>query len=89
MLNATLAGGVVMGPSCDMITNPGFAMLTGAIAGVISSFGYLKMNDWLKKNINLHDTCGITFLHGLPGTLGGFVSAICAASMNYNFGSKI
>ena len=89
LLNATLAGGVVMGTACDDITNPGFAMLVGAISGVISSFGFLKMNDWLKKKVNLHDTCGITFLHALPGTLGGFVSVICAASMNYNFGSKL
>ena len=69
-----------------MITNPGFAMLTGALSGLISSFGFLKLNSWLKEKINLHDTCGITYLHGLPGTFGGFVSAICAASLKFNFG---
>ena len=89
MLNATLAGGVVMGAACDLITGPGFAMLTGAIAGAISAFGLLKLNSVLKEKIGLHDTCGITFLHGIPGTLGGFVSAICAAAVPYNFGPKI
>ena len=88
MLNATLAGGVVMGASCDLITGPGFAMLTGAIAGAISAFGFLKLNSFLKEKVGLHDTCGVTFLHGIPGTLGGFVSAICAASVAYNFGSQ-
>ena len=44
LLNATLAGGVVMGASCDMISNPGFAMVTGAVAGAISAVGFLKLN---------------------------------------------
>ena len=78
-----------MGAACDLITGPGFAMLTGAIAGAISAFGFLKLNSVLKEKIGLHDTCGITFLHGIPGTLGGFVSAICAAAVPYNFGPKI
>ena len=89
MLNATLAGGVIMGASCDLITGPGFAMLAGAIAGAISALGYLKLNSFLKEKIGLHDTCGVTFLHCIPGTLGGFVSVICAASVHYNFGPQI
>jgi|LauGreDrversion4_2_1035121.scaffolds.fasta_scaffold261972_2 ammonium transporter Rh len=88
MLNATLAGGVVMGASCDLITNPGFAMLTGCIAGAISSIGFLKLNKFCKEKLGLHDTCGVHFLHGLPSLLGGFTSVICCAAMEYNFGSK-
>jgi len=59
MLNATLAGGVVMGASCDLIVNPGFAILAGAIAGAISAIGFLKLNALCKKKFNLHDTCGV------------------------------
>ena len=44
VLNATLAGGVIMGASCDLITVPGCAMLAGAIAGIISAFGFLYLN---------------------------------------------
>lgn len=44
LLNSTLAGGVMMGAAADMITVPGFAMLSGAIAGVVSALGYLKLN---------------------------------------------
>ena len=88
LLNATLAGGVVMGASCDMITGPGFAMLTGGIAGAISAIGFLKLNSFCQEKFGLHDTCGVQFLHGIPGTLGGFVSAICAGSIEYNFGTK-
>ena len=85
LLNATLAGGVVMGAACDMISNPGFAMIAGALAGAISALGYLKLNKVCKEKLMLHDTCGVLFLHGIPGTLGGFVSVICAALALYNF----
>lgn len=85
MLNASLAGGVCMGANCDLIVNPGFAMLTGAIAGGISALGFLFMNEWCRKHLNLHDTCGVLYLHGIPGLYGGFVSAICAGAGWYNF----
>lgn len=88
MLNATLAGGVVMGASCDLITSPGFAMLTGCIAGAISALGFLKINKFFREKLTLHDTCGVQFLHGIPGLLGGFTSAVCCGAAEYNFGSK-
>ena len=55
LLNATLAGGVIMGAACDLITGPG----------------------------------GVQFLHGIPGTLGGFTSAIVVASATYNFQNQL
>lgn len=78
-----------MGACSDIIVNPGFAMLTGAIAGGLAALGYIYGNNWCKKHLNLHDTCGVQFLHGIPGIYGGIVSAICAAAGNYNFGSKV
>jgi len=84
-LNATLAGGVCMGASCDLIVNPGFAMLVGAIAGTISALGFLYLNALCKEKLNLHDTCGVHFLHGIPGCLGGFTSAVAAGASTYNF----
>ena len=85
LLNATLAGGVIMGAACDLITGPGFAMIAGGIAVVISALGFLYLNNFCKNKLNLHDTCGVQFLHGIPGTLGGFTSAIVVASATYNF----
>ena len=85
LLNATLAGGVVMGASCDLIVNPGFAMLTGAIAGGVSALGFLYLNAFFREKFNLHDTCGVHFLHGIPGLLGGFTSAVCCGASRYNF----
>lgn len=59
ILHAAFAGGVCMGACSDLITNPGFAMLTGAIAGGIAALGFLYGNGWLRKTFNLHDTCGV------------------------------
>ena len=66
-LNATLAGGVMIGGCCDMIFNPGFAILVGGLAGIASSLGYLKLTTFMAKKVKIHDTCGIQYLHGIPG----------------------
>ena len=87
MLNSTLSGGVMMGAACDLITNPGFAMLAGTIAGAVSALGFLKLNHFTRDKLGLHDTCGVQFLHGIPGLLGGFTSVICCAALEFNFGS--
>jgi ammonium transporter Rh len=77
-----------MGASCDVITNPGFAFLTGGLIGIVSALGFLYANKWVEKKIGIHDTCGVQWLHGIPGIYGGIVSSICAAAGNYNFGSQ-
>jgi ammonium transporter Rh len=40
MLNATLAGGVAIGSSCDLITEPWAAMCIGLAGGILSSVGF-------------------------------------------------
>lgn len=60
-------------------------MIAGAIAGIISAFGYLRLNKLFKDKLNLHDTCGVQFLHAIPGVLGAFVSVIAVAAADYNF----
>ena len=44
MLNATLAGGVAIGTSCDLLTYSIYPLCIGAFAGMISALGYLKIN---------------------------------------------
>jgi ammonium transporter Rh len=88
ILNASLAGGVAVGSAADIIVMPFGAMLAGFITGLVSSFGFAYLSAFLRNKISLHDTCGVLNLHGLPGLIGGIVSAIVASRLEGNFGDK-
>ena len=47
ILNATLAGGVVIGASAGIITHPGGAMAIGFLVGIISTIGYQYLTPYL------------------------------------------
>ncbi len=80
--NATLAGGVIIGASAGIFTNPGAALIVGAFGGVVSSLCFSYLHDYLKKRIGLHDTAGVHNLHGIPGLLGGLISGVAVAVYN-------
>jgi ammonium transporter Rh len=71
--NAALAGGVAIGSTCD-ITSPMIAFVIGALAGGLSTFGFAVIQDKLQKLVKGIDTCGVMYLHGLPGLLGGIAA---------------
>jgi len=54
--NATLAGGVAVGSSSDLVIEPWGALLIGATAGTWSVIGYVYIQPFLLKTIGLHDT---------------------------------
>lgn len=81
ILNATLAGGVVIGSACDVIVYPFISLLCGVLAGIVSTIGYKRITRFLEHNIGLFDTAGINNLHGMPGFLGGILSAIVIAGL--------
>jgi hypothetical protein len=81
VLNATVAGGVAIGATCDTLPNMGLALLIGVIAGICSSLGFNYLNHWFQKTGFLHDTCGVANLHFIPGVIGGLASAIVAGSL--------
>lgn len=80
VLNATLAGGVSVGSASDLVVTASISMAIGVLAGIVSALGFLKFNGFLKKTIGYHDTCGVMFLHGIPGVLGGTIGAISAGT---------
>lgn len=79
MLNATLAGGVAIGSSADIIVQPWAAIFIGFLGGVLSALGFAKIGPFLSDHINLQDTCGVNNLHGMPAIFAAIVSAIAIA----------
>jgi ammonium transporter Rh len=66
--NATLAGGVSIGATANLV-GPFGAVVVGTLAGFLSTWGFVKAP--LFGDV---DTCGIHNLHGMPGVFGGLVS---------------
>ncbi len=79
--NATLAGGVAIGSTCDRV-DMGTAMAIGAVAGFVSTFGFAILQDRMQKFHKMVDTCGVSNLHGIPGLLGGFAALVLVSSID-------
>ena len=79
--NAALAGGVAIGSTCDRVP-PLQAFLIGLAAGLLSTFGYALVQERLQKLLRLVDTCGVLYLHGLPGLLGGLAALVGVADVD-------
>jgi len=77
--NATLAGGVAIGTTCNMAVGIGGAVTTGCLAGILSAVGYRYIQPWLEDTAGITDTCGIHNLHGMPGVMAGISGIIVAA----------
>jgi ammonium transporter Rh len=43
ILNATLAGGVIIGAPSGIVANLGVSLFIGLIGGTVSTFGYVKL----------------------------------------------
>ena len=73
--NAALAGGVAIGSTCDKVP-VGTAFIIGALAGAISTFGFAALQERFQQAVRKVDTCGVLYLHGLPGLFGGLAAAV-------------
>ena len=79
--NAALAGGVAIGSTCNL-TTPAIAFVIGIIAGALSTFGFAVLKEKIQKLIKKTDTCGVLYLHGLPGLFGGIAALFVVKSVN-------
>ena len=87
--NATLAGGVAVGSSADLVIAPYGALIIGMIAGIVSVLGYVFLQPQL-ETYGIYDTCGVHNLHGMPGIMGGLGGFISASLANDNlYGDNI
>jgi ammonium transporter Rh len=79
--NATLAGGVAIGSTCDL-ASPVAAFTIGILAGVVSTFGFAVIQGKLTDAMERVDTCGVLYLHGLPGLFGGLAALFVVTGIN-------
>jgi ammonium transporter Rh len=78
--NATLAGGVAIGATCAKADFYGSAFAIGLGAGVLSTFGFAVLQPRLQRWTKKVDTCGVLYLHGLPGLMGGLAGLLVVRS---------
>ena len=83
--NATLAGGVAMGATCELAINPASAVAIGIVAGVVSVCGYCFLMPSLERRIHLSDTAGILNLHGMPGVIGGLACGFATMAISDDY----
>lgn len=85
ILNATLAGGVVMGSCADFLYDGWVAYLCGGLIGVVSCLLF-EYSPALLDKFGIHDVAGVFNLHGVPGIIAGLLSAIFRAKYVDNKG---
>ena len=73
LANASLAGGVAIGATCNLVSAP-IAFLIGLAAGSVCVVGYKLIQPKLQVRFRIVDTCGVHNLHGMPGLLGGLIA---------------
>lgn len=78
--NVTLAGGVTVGASVDMMISPAAAYALGIAGSTACMLGYRFLSPFLAQRCKIQDQCGIHNLHGLTGLIS-CVAGICSILM--------
>lgn len=78
--NVTLAGGVTVGASVNMMISPAAAYALGMMGCTACMLGYKYLSPFLARRFRIQDQCGIHNLHGLTGLIS-CAAGICAILM--------
>lgn len=84
--NVTLAGGVTVGASVDMMISPAAAYALGMMGCTACMLGYKYLSPFLARRFRIQDQCGIHNLHGLTGLIScaaGIVAILTATEEVY------
>ena len=65
-----------MGSAADMILSPKVSIYIGFFSGAVFVIGTHFLKRFFDKFLKLHDTCGVSFLHFIPGLLGGLIGSM-------------
>uniref|UniRef100_A0A915CYW7 Ammonium transporter AmtB-like domain-containing protein n=1 Tax=Ditylenchus dipsaci TaxID=166011 RepID=A0A915CYW7_9BILA len=76
IVSASLAGGVALGATANLLLQPWHAFVVGSVAGIISILSFQYITPSFNNKWSIADTRGVLSLHGLPGLVGVLASAI-------------
>ncbi|MFC0581140.1 ammonium transporter [Micrococcoides hystricis] len=76
---AMLAGGVAIGATVNLV-GPLTGWIIGFIAGLVSTWCFYYLHDWLNKTTGVLDTMGVHNLHGVPGIVGAVAAMVVAGA---------
>ena len=88
---STLAGGIAMASISSFLISPGGAIVTGAVAGSVSTLTLVYVVPALEKK-GMHDNFGTLGAWGVPGLIGaitGIISAGIATTQATIFGQSM
>lgn len=70
IINASLAGGVIIGTYSNLEGTQVVTIIIGLIGGTVSTLGFEYISEPLWRKFKIHDTCGVMYLHCIPGLIG-------------------
>ncbi|XP_051788808.1 rh50-like protein [Erpetoichthys calabaricus] len=80
--NVTLAGGVTVGATVDMMVTPACAFALGVVGCCACMLGYKYLTPFMATKLKIQDQCGIHNLHGLTGLISTLAAIIAILMAN-------
>mmetsp|Transcript_12872 Transcript_12872/g.35671 ORF Transcript_12872/g.35671 Transcript_12872/m.35671 type:complete len:635 (+) Transcript_12872:3-1907(+) len=79
---STIAGGVAMSSNANLVAEPWMALIIGFCGGAACSFGIHHARPFWVKNIQMHDTVGVTSMHLYPAIISWIAGILLFLPLN-------